>query len=146
MDQKKLPVYRFDAADAQLSLLPMAARRALDCAGLHLSLKAWQALSLADRQALVRWGGAELVDCARVAELLVARSAEVRPVPPLSEASSAEGPSAELLCALPQGHGLCPERWRELSALDRYVLVQLSRRGKIERLAEAFAEICGPRA
>ncbi|HTU62929.1 MAG TPA: nitrate reductase associated protein, partial [Polyangiales bacterium] len=57
-----LPLYRFDQADAQLSLLPMAARRALDCAGLHLSLKGWQTLTLERRQALVRLGGAEQID------------------------------------------------------------------------------------
>lgn len=141
--QAKLPIYRFDAADAQLSLLPMAARRALDCAGLHLSLKGWQALTLAERHALLQCGAADTVDCARVAELLAARRADLRPTPPLSEADASAGPSAELLQALPPGHALSSERWRELSALDRYVLVQLARRGKLERLAEAYAEICG---
>jgi hypothetical protein len=146
LNEAKLPVYRFDDADAQLTLLPMAARRALDCAGLHLSLKGWQTLALADREALVRLGAADAVDCARVAELLAACSADVRPTPPLSEADAATAPTAELLQALPQGHGLSAERWRALSALDRYVLAQLARRGKLERLAEAYSEICGPRA
>lgn len=137
-----LPVYRFDQADAQLSLLPMAARRALDCAGLHLSLKGWQTLAIEQRQTLVRLGGSELVDRERVAELLVGRSADLRPTPPLSEADAAAGPSRELLQALPAGSDLSNERWRALRALDRYVLVQLARRGKLERLAEAFKEIC----
>lgn len=136
-----LPVYRFDQADAQLSLLPMAARRALDCAGLHLSLKGWQALSFEQRQALVRLGGTDRVDLARVAELLAERAADIRPTPPLTEADAAVGPSAELLQALPAGCDLSHERWRTLSALDRYVLVQLARRGKVERLAEAYREI-----
>jgi hypothetical protein len=137
-----LPVYRFDQADAQLSLLPMAARRALDCAGLHLSLKGWQALSLDQRQALVRLGGTDLVDRARVAELLAECAADIRPTPPLTEADAAAGPSAELLQALPEGSVLNNERWRALSALDRYVLGQLARRGKLDRLAEAYREIC----
>jgi hypothetical protein len=140
--ESHLPVYRFDQADAQLSLLPMAARRALDCAGLHLSLKGWQALSLEQRQALVLLGGTDPVDGARVAELLAERSADMRPTPPLTEADAAAGPSAELLQALPAGRDLSHERWRALSALDRYVLVQLARRGKLERLAEAYLEIC----
>jgi len=137
-----LPVYRFDQADAQLSLLPMAARRALDCAGLHLSLKGWQALSLDQRQALVRLGGTDLVDRARVAELLAECAADIRPTQPLTEADAAAGPSAELLQALPEGSVLNNERWRALSALDRYVLGQLARRGKLDRLAEAYREIC----
>ena len=142
LNEANLPVYRFDDADAQLTLLPMAARRALDCAGLHLSLQGWQVLILADRQALVRLGAADVVDCARVAELLAPRSADVRPTPPLSEADAATGPSTELLQALPRGKELSVERWHALSALDRYVLVQLARRGKLARLAEAYAEIC----
>ena len=141
-NETELPVYRFDQADAQLTLLPMAARRALDCAGLHLSLRGWQALPVEQRQALVRLGGTELVDHARVAELLAERAAEVRPAPQLIEADAAAGPSAELLRALPEGHDLSSARWDALSALDRYVLVQLARRGKIERLAEAYREIC----
>jgi hypothetical protein len=142
----KLPVYRVDAADPQLSLLPMAARRALDCAGQHLSLKGWQTLALRDRQALVWLGAEEVVDRTRVAELLATCNADVRPTPPLAEPDPATGPSAELLDALPPTHDLSPERWRALSALDRYVFCQLARRAKIERLAEAYAEICGPRA
>lgn len=142
LNETKLPLYRFDQADAQLTLLPMAARRALDCAGLHLSLKGWQALPLGQREALVRLGGTELVDHARVAELLATSGGDVRPTPPLPEADAGAGPSAELLQALPSGHDLSIERWRALRALDRYVLVQLARRGKVERLAEAYAEIC----
>ena len=142
-DETSLPLYRFDDADAQLTLLPMAARRALDCAGLHLSLRGWQALSQAERRALIRLGAADAVDCGRVAELLAARSADIRPTPPLKEAESDQGPSPQLLEALPQGHGLGVARWCALSALDRYVLVQLARRGKLDRLATAYAEICG---
>jgi hypothetical protein len=146
LNDPSLPLYRFDDADPQLTLLPMAARRALDCAGLHLSLRGWQTLTLADRQALVRLGAVDSVDCARVAELLAPCRTDLRPTPPLSEADAATGPAPELLQALPQGHDLSVERWTALSALDRYVFVQLARRGKLDRLAEAYAEICGPRA
>jgi hypothetical protein len=138
-------VYRFDAADAELSLLPMAARRALDCAGLHLSLKDWQKLSLADRVTLTQLGASEVVDTVRLIQLLADRGAPTRPrpEPPLTEAEASAGPSPELVQALPPPHLLSSERWRRLSALDRYVLAQLARRGKHERLAEAYAEICG---
>lgn len=136
-------VYRFDAADAELSLLPMAARRALDCAGLHLSLIDWQKLSVADRHALTQLGAADAVDALHVTQWLTERAAAVRHTPPLTEAEAAAGPSAELLQGLPAGHALTHERWCQLSGLDRYVLAQLARRGKWERLAEAYAEICG---
>lgn len=142
-DAPNIPgVYRFDAADAELSLLPMAARRALDCAGLHLSLKDWQKLTLADRVTLTQLGAAEAVDAASVTQLLADRGLPTRPEPPLTEADASAGPSPQLLGALPRGHELSA-RWRELSALDRYVLSQLARRGKVERLTEAYAEICG---
>jgi hypothetical protein len=108
---------------------------------LHLSLAGWQQLTLTERQALVRLGAVDEVDLAQVAQLLAAHGANVRPTPRLIEAAAA-GPGSELLEALPSGHGLGADRWRTLSALDRYVLSQLARRGKIARLAEAFAEIC----
>jgi hypothetical protein len=139
----ELPLYKFDEADAELSLLPMAARRALDCAGLHLSLQGWQRLPRVDREAVVRAGAAEKVDVQAVAQLLAACGADIRPMPPLTEADSQAGPDATLLAALPGAHALSRERWCQLSALDRYVLAQLSRRGKRERLAIAYAEICG---
>ena len=133
-------LYKFDEADAELSLLPMAARRALDCAGLHLSLKGWQELPLQERRALVRAGAADPVDVREVTQLLAAVSAHIRPTPQLTEAAALE---EALLEALPAGHTLSPERWRQLTALDRYVLAQLARRGKHERLAIAYQEICG---
>lgn len=134
-------IYRFDASDPALSLLPMAARRALDCAGLHLSLRGWQKLSVAERWALVSLGAADVVDVPRVRASVSALAHDVRAEPALLEPAASAGPSAELLAALPQGHGLTSQLWCELSALDRYVLQQLARRGKRERLAQAFAEI-----
>ena len=136
----ELPLYELDEADAELSLLPMAARRALDCAGLHLSLEGWQALPLTQRQALIRAGAPERVDVQQVVQLLAASSAHIRPTPQLTEAEALD---AALLDALPVGHNLDLARWRQLSALDRYVLAQLARRGKRERLAIAYQEICG---
>lgn len=135
-----MPLYKFDEADAELSLLPMAARRALDCAGLHLSLKGWQELPLTQRQALVRAGAPDGVDVQKVVLLLAAARAHIRPVPPLTEAEALD---ATVLEALPVGHNLDLARWQQLSALDRYVLAQLARRGKHERLAVAYREICG---
>jgi hypothetical protein len=139
----RLPgIYLFDDVDPELSLLPFAARRALDCAGLHLSLSGWQKLALEARQTLVRLGAEELVDRGAV-ERMLEHGDDVRPEPALCEPAPELGPSAELLTLLPEAHGLTAERWARLSGLDRYVLLQLSRRGKRERLAQAWAEIRG---
>lgn len=133
-------IYAFDAADAQLSLMPMAVRRALDVSGVHLSLRGWQTLALPVRRALVQLGAAERVDVAQVHAALRGCEAEQRPVEVLTEPEAAIGPSAELLGALQDG-ALTVERWQRLGALDRYVLSSLARRGKLERLREALAEI-----
>jgi hypothetical protein len=136
-------IYRFDDADAGLSLLPMAARRALDCAGLHLSLRGWQKLGLESRQALVRLGSEDSVDGPRVRQALVGCDEDVREEAPLEEPAAALGPSSELLQQL---SGELSPLWTRLTALDRYVLMQLSRRGKRERVAQAWAEIRERRA
>ena len=67
-------IYAFDAADAELTLLPMAARRALDCAGRHLSLLGWQGLPLVARRTLVTLGAASEVDALAVARCLTEKA------------------------------------------------------------------------
>lgn len=135
-------IYAFDAADAELSLMPMAVRRALDVAGVHLSLRGWQELGLPVRRQLVQLGAAERVDAAAVTGCLRGCEAHVRSQP--AEPAEASGPSAELLAAVAADSSLVA-RWPALSALDRYVLTSLSRRGKLERLHEALAEILATR-
>jgi hypothetical protein len=49
-------LYRFEGIDAQLDLLPLAARRALDHAGCKLSLEGFRSLPLAEREQLARLG------------------------------------------------------------------------------------------
>ena len=132
-------IYVFDAADAQLSLMPMAVRRALDVSGVHLTLRGWQTLGVTERRSLVQLGAAEQVDVAKVLSVLHGCEAEQRPVPVLYEQDAARGPAEALLAAPEQG--LTPARWQALRALDRYVLSSLARRGKLERLNEALAEI-----
>ena len=135
-------IYVFDAADAPLSLMPMAVRRALDVSGVHLSLRGWQSLGILERRTLVQLGAAEQVEVLQVLSTLRGCEAEQRPVPPLHEPDAARGPDEELLgTALAAEHGLTAERWQALRALDRYVLSSLARRGKQERLTEALAEI-----
>jgi len=134
-------LYAFDDADAGLSLLPMAARRALDVAGVHLSLHGWQHSSIEQRCELIRLGAAEQVDVARVRECTREFGPYVRPELPLVEPDVSAGPPPALVEALGPARPLDRVRWAGLRALDRYVLSQLAKRGKLDRLAEAYAEI-----
>lgn len=138
-------LYAFDQADAALSLLPMAARRALDLAGVHLSLAGWQLAPLALRRALVELGAREQVPVAEVSAALaeLSRAGHTRPVPAIVEPAPAEPPPSSVLEALGPGSPLTHAAWSGARALDRYVLRQLASRGKLERLAEAYAEIFG---
>jgi hypothetical protein len=138
-------IYVFDAADARLTLMPMAVRRALDVSGVHLSLRGWQTLSLLARRELVQLGAAERVEVPQVLSTLRGCETEQRAVLVLHEPDVALGPCDELLGALQeqalQEQALTSARWQSLRALDRYVLTSLARRGKLERLTEALAEI-----
>ena len=133
-------IYAFDAADAELSLMPMAVRRALDVGGVHLSLSGWQALSVAERRRFVQLGAAEQVDVPAVHACLQGLQAHTRASEALVEPAAALGPSEALRGVVASGSHLA-ERWSLLSALDRYVLSSLARRGKLERLDQALSEI-----
>lgn len=132
-------IYAFDEADAELRLLPMASRRALDAAGLKLSLASYQTLGVDDRRTLVRLGAAQRVDAAAV-QALVKRVAGAPPRAIDAVIEPEELPAA-LVAALAPHRALSPLAWRALSPLDRYVLDKLQRNGKTERLETAFDEI-----
>ncbi len=130
-------IYAFDEADPELTLMPMAARRALDAAGIKLSLASYQTLGLSDRRALLQLGAAEPVDPAAVRAVAARASGPaVTEVPVVCEPAELPAGLAELLA-------LDAQRWRRFSALDRYVLDKLFRRRKLERLRRAYAEIAG---
>jgi cyclic pyranopterin phosphate synthase len=133
-------LYSFDGVDAALDLVPLAARRALDVAGLKVSLEIWRALPLAARRALVEAGAAQRVDSQQVSALLpvdqatrIEPAAEPSPNGIPSELSAAFGPSRPISAAL----------WQALSPLDRYALLKVAGRGKPERIKAAYAEIVG---
>ncbi len=133
-------IYGFDDADAQLTLLPMAARRALDVARRHLSLQAWQQLTLPQRQALVQLGAAEQVDAPAVVRWLHGTAQ------PMTEADAWVEPPAHAVptvvqSALGSARTLTAAQWQALRALDRYVLSKLAQRGRQERLLRAYDEI-----
>jgi len=133
-------LYSFDGVDATLDLLPLAARRALDVAGLKVSLDAWRALPLEARRTIVQSGSAHAVDSARV-EAALGQG-------PLTRIERSVDPSisavpAELSSALGSKRPVSQALWHALSPLDRYALVKVASRGKAERLEAAYAEIVG---
>jgi len=131
-------IYDFDEADSALTLLPMAARRALDASGWKLTLAGYQSLPHAERIALVEAGAAAQVQPARVLAILARATPAATAQPPVHEPSDLP---AALTAALGAPRVLSLARWQRLTALDRYVLVKLQSRGRQERLERAFDEI-----
>ncbi|HEX4352937.1 MAG TPA: nitrate reductase associated protein [Polyangiales bacterium] len=133
-------VYRFDASDEALSLLPMSARRALDRSGRHLSLASWQALPIAVRQELVALGTAHDVDVGAVVRCLGDNGAVAREQPQVDDPPADRTP-LEVSRGLGPARALDDALWSRLRALDRFVFAQLAGRAKLERLAAAYDEI-----
>jgi molybdenum cofactor biosynthesis protein MoaC len=141
-------MFGFEQQTRDLELMPIAARRALDTAGLRLSLDAWRALSVADRSALIDSGSRASVPVPRVEGLLGrARPAPERIAP---QADPAEIP-ADLADALGVLADRLEPRWPLLSGLERYALAKLARPGHLDpdarqaRLVAAFREIVEPK-
>ena len=134
-----MKLYSFDGVDAALDLLPLAARRALDVAGLKVSLEVWRALPLESRQVITQEGSAPTVDTERVESTLGA--VQISRIERSLEPSITSVPR-ELVSAL----GVRPisqALWNALSPLDRFALVKVASRGKPERLDAAYSEIVG---
>ncbi len=130
-------IYRFEAIDDALDLVPLAARRALDAAAVKVSLDAWRqsplALRRSDHRARERQAR---VDSAAVQAALAKANMATTVVPPLEEPSST---------SVPPELGSIRSRelaWQALAPLDRYALAKVAR-GKHpeEVLPRACAEI-----
>jgi len=133
-------LYSFDGVDTALDLVPLAARRALDIAGLKVSLEAWRALALPARRALVDAGTAPAVDRVQVEAALGASS--FTRVDPSADPSISAVPR-ELSDTLGTKRPISQALWNALSPLDRYALVKVASRGKPDRIEAAYAEIVG---
>jgi molybdenum cofactor biosynthesis protein MoaC len=136
----RVKLYSFDGVDATLDLLPLAARRALDVAGLKISLEVWRAMPLEARRTIVNSGGAPTVDAARVEAALAGG--------PVMRIERSFDPSvstipAELVSALGSKRPISQALWQALSPLDRYALVKVAARGKPDRIEAAYSEIVG---
>jgi cyclic pyranopterin phosphate synthase len=141
--------FAFEEPNAGLELLPLAARRALDVAGIALSLEAWRGLSLDERRALIAAGTAEVVAPTGVERLL----ARARPAPDriTPRADPVDLPE-ELTLELPALRVELERAWPAFTPLERYALVKLVKSKKADpgeravRLERACAELLRPTA
>lgn len=134
-----MQLYAFDGITEALDLVPLAARRALDHAGLKLSREGWSSLPHPQRVALVELGAAEPVACAEVEAIC----SEASPRPEALDAvpdPDPRAPSAEVVAVFAV-HGALDARWPELTPLDRYALAKVAQSPRAERVAAAWAEI-----
>lgn len=139
-----MKLFAFDDIDSTLPLLPIAARRALDHAGLKLSREGWQGLPLDTRRRVVELGSDILVDTATLRELVRGAAPPPSEIEPLHDPGADQVP-AELERAL-AGQSLPPGVWSALSALDRYALLKASTSKSPDRFPRAYAEIVGQSA
>lgn len=143
-------IYEVDDVDERLELLPMAARRALDCAGLKLTLSGWRAQSVEWRQKLTELGSNDAVDVPRVLECLstlgeLASRVSVEPVPIVHEPPAASVP-IQVSRAFGEERPIPSAAWSALSALDRYVLAKVAIKARPDRIERAYREIVGQSA
>lgn len=132
-------VFDFEDDDCKrLTFLPLAARRALDAAGLKLSLAAWQKLSLETRGELVTLGAMPHPDIRAVAVLLSSAGQ-----PGDSVAVAVEPPTGAIPVAVANavGERLTTREWEAMSPLSRYVCQKLSQKGDGERLLKVLPEL-----
>jgi cyclic pyranopterin phosphate synthase len=137
-------VFSFEGLLPLLDSPPIAARRALDHAGLRLSVEGWRSLTLDERQHLCEIGATERIDPPLVVAALHNASPAAQRVPPGGDPDASTPPEA-LVHALEPGRALDPKRWSRLRALDRYALSHTYRRAVARSafaiLGEAFDSI-----
>lgn len=136
-----MKVYGFEELDASLELLPLAARRALDAAGLRLSRVAWGSLSLEQRKDLARRGAEPNVDVAEVQRIARAATPPPEVVPAVADPAPDRVPEAVRAAFV--DCELSDAAWAALDALDRYALAKVAGKGRAERMRRAFDEIVG---
>ncbi len=141
--------FAFEEPNVGLELLPLAARRALDVAGIALSLEAWRGLSFDERRALIAAGTDEVVAPSGVERLLArARPAPDRITPRPDPVDLPE----ELTRELPARRVELERAWPAFTPLERYALVKLVKSKKADpaertaRLERACAELLRPAA
>src|SRR5262249_10084636 len=118
-----------------LALLPLAARRALDVAGIALSLEAWRGLTLDERRLLIAAGAGALVAVDTVERIAARARPAPEPVPPVTDPDKIV---PELGAAAGERLAELEREWLDLVPLERYALVKLARSKKADPAARAL--------
>jgi len=120
-------LYPFEDVGDGMSLLPLAARRALDAVGLRLSLEGYRSLSAGDRRELAALGSDEVVDVPAVDRLVKKSALPASRIKPVADPDP-RNPPEQLASTLGSRYTVDPIVWSRLRALDRYALVHVMRR------------------
>ena len=140
-----MKLYHFDGIDEQLELVPLSARRALDAAGLKLSLVGWRSLPLSARTAIAEAGSRTPVDVALARDSVLTADPAPTSIPPSREPPPERVPP-EVAVAFGDSQPIHPALWASLAPLDRYALAKLVASGKKERMLAGYREIIGAAA
>lgn len=135
-------LFAFDQSDAALSLLPLCSRRALDLAGVKLSLEAYQRFDLGQRQQLARYGSAPVVDVGRVVTLTALVEPEVKRIDPVLDPDADHVPLS-VSSALGDKRPLADKVWQSLTHLERYAFMKVATRSNELRLFACYEELVG---
>lgn len=136
-----MKLYTFDEAGDDLELVPLCARRALDAAGLKLSLDGWQSLPMTTRAELAELGSGRDIDLAKVRALCATATPSARPCEAFDAPTADVMP--ELLISKLGNRPLDPKVWHALSPLDRYTLLKCAMAKRAARLDGAYEAIVG---
>jgi len=138
----KVRLYAFEEIDERLKLMPLAARRALDAAGLKVSLATWQRLEDGVRREIAELGSGAQVDVTGVRAALGAELATSEPCEEFPEPSAERVPEV-VRRAFEDDPRLDDATWGKLEPIDRYALAKVVSRGKAKRMLAAHREIVG---
>lgn len=125
------PVFSFEAEEIgpALDLVPLAGRRALDHAGLKLSLEGWRSLSYEERKAIAEAGASARVDVPVVMTIVRRAEPAATPMTPASDPSPEHLPEG-LGAASHRGRTIDAATWAALPGLYRFALVHALRRAE----------------
>ncbi len=131
-------IYGFEEIGPDLARPPMAARRALLCAGVSVPLETWQSLPIEIRRALVDEGTRPAVSEINVKNSVSPVLKRIRFMGPVKDPPLDAIPPS-VFESLRSFRPITVEEWRRLTPLDRYILVALS--GNSRLLYRAMEEV-----
>ncbi|MBN2191435.1 MAG: hypothetical protein JW751_01355 [Polyangiaceae bacterium] len=134
-------LFAFEGLGEELPSPPIAAHRALRCAGILLTRAGWEAIPIEVRQAIAIAGAEESVDTQHVRRLVDAAPMTEVKMLPAHEDPDPESPPSQLSSALGPRRPPSREFWQSLRALDRYVMVRLAPNARLfHRLLDELAQ------